>query len=412
VHTRPGLVLVLLVFSIFINYVDRGSLSVAAPVLSKELGLNSSSLGLLFSAFFWTYAAFLVVAGWLVDRFSVKWVYAAGFFVWSVATLATGFTHGLTALLICRLLLGAGESVAYPACSRILARHVPEERRGMANAWIDLGSKAGPALSTLIGGLIVEQYGWRVLFWGAGVASLLWLPAWLAGFHEEPRTTPYTAKIPSPSFGEILRRREAWGTSLGMFSLGYVWYFLLSWLPSYLVQERGYDLRSMAVLGALPFAGTGAATLTAAWVSDRLIRRGLSPTRVRRTALMAGLVLCGFFLVLAAAAQDRVVSLVLLVVAHLALGVYTANVWAVTQTLAGAAAAGRWSGIQNAVGNLGGVASPLITGVVVDRTGSFFFAFCGAAAVGALGALAYWFWVPRVEPVRWRSAPAAAAVES
>lgn len=411
-HTRPGLVLVLLVFSIFINYVDRGSLSVAAPVLSKELGLSSSSLGLLFSAFFWTYAAFLVVAGWLVDRYSVKWVYAAGFFVWSVATLATGFTHGLAALLICRLLLGAGESVAYPACSRILARHVPEERRGMANAWIDLGSKAGPALSTLIGGLIVERFGWRVLFWGAGVASLLWLPAWLAGFREEPHAKETAARIHSPTFAEILGRREAWGTSLGMFSLGYVWYFLLSWLPSYLVQERGYDLRSMAILGALPFAGIGAATLIAAWVSDRLIRRGHSPTRVRRTCLMAGLVLCGFFLVLAAAAQDRVVSLVLLVVAHLALGVYTANVWAVTQTLAGAGAAGRWSGIQNAVGNLGGVASPLITGVVVDRTGSFFLAFCGAAAVGALGALAYWFWVPRIEPIRWRSAPVAAAVES
>ncbi|MFN0171693.1 MAG: MFS transporter [Bryobacteraceae bacterium] len=400
-RSRPRLVLTLLVLSVFINYVDRGSLSVAAPVLSKELGLSPSSLGLLFSAFFWTYAAFQIVAGWMVDRYSVKWVYACGFLMWSLATAATGWVNTFAALFVCRLVLGMGESAAYPACSRILARHVPEERRGMANAWIDMGSKAGPALSTLAGGLIIEQWGWRYLFWGAGLISLLWLPAWISSFEEDKTSERQVSEERSPGFLEILERREAWGTSLGMFSLGYVWYFLLSWVPSYLVKDRGYDLRSMAFFGALPLAGMGVATVVFAWWSDRLIRHGVSPTRVRRGCLMAGLVLTGILLVAAAAAADRWVSLVLLIAAHLALGLHTANCWATTQTLAGPAAAGRWSGIQNAVGNLGGVVSPLVTGFAVERSGSFLSAFAVAAVIGAAGALAYLAFVPRVEPVNW-----------
>ncbi|MFN7923418.1 MAG: MFS transporter, partial [Bryobacteraceae bacterium] len=128
---RLNLILWLLVTAIAINYVDRGALSVSAPLLAQELALPPDRMGLLFSAFFWSYALFQLAAGWLVDRYDVKWVYAAGFALWSVATATTGAVSSFATLIVARLALGVGESVAYPACSRIIVRNFPEDRRGL-----------------------------------------------------------------------------------------------------------------------------------------------------------------------------------------------------------------------------------------------------------------------------------------
>ncbi|MBK9169976.1 MAG: MFS transporter [Bryobacterales bacterium] len=403
VSANPNGVLALLVVSICINYIDRGALSVSAPLISTELGLSPAGMGILFSAFFWSYASFQIVAGWLVDRYPVKWVYAAGFLVWSLATAATGWVTAFGWLLAARLALGIGESVAYPAISKILVRDFPEERRGFANALVDAGSKIGPGLSTLAGGLLVAQFGWRSLFIWVGLLSLLWLLPWVRWTRSEPAQT--VAGGPAgPSMLTILRRREAWGTCLGMFALGYVWYFLLSWLPSYLVNERGFSMEQMAVLGSLPFWAMALATLAGGWTSDLWIRRGGSPTRVRKTYVAGGLLLCGAAMTPAALVSDARLSVAWLVAACVALGFFTSNVWAVTQTLAGPLAAGKWTGVQNAIGNLGGVVSPLVTGWIVGATGSFLLAFLAAAVVVAMGAGAYLGMVSAVRPLVWKEA--------
>jgi len=148
-------VLALLVISIGVNYIDRGTLAVASPFLIAELHLTKTQLGTLFSTFFWTYALFQLAAGWLVDRYDVRYVLGGGFLIWSTATLFTGLASSFAAIFALRLLLGMGESVAYPSYSRILAGSFPERHRGTANALIDAGSKCGPALGVLIGGLVV-----------------------------------------------------------------------------------------------------------------------------------------------------------------------------------------------------------------------------------------------------------------
>src|ERR1051325_8339867 len=165
--------LLLLSLSIFINYVDRGNLSVAAPLLKQELHLNASQLGILLGAFFWTYMTLMIVSGWLVDRFDVSWVLAGGFALWSLATGLTGLAQGFGTLLVCRMLLGAGESVAFPAYGKILARHVTQEHRGIANAMITCGMSLGPAVGTLVCGGLMASYGWRPLFIVLGFASLI-----------------------------------------------------------------------------------------------------------------------------------------------------------------------------------------------------------------------------------------------
>lgn len=403
---RAGLVLTLLVFSIAINYVDRGALSVAAPLIARDLNLSPTELGLLFSAFFWSYAVFQLVAGWLVDRFPVKWVYAGGYAMWSLATAAVAVAGSLPALIAARLLLGIGESVAYPACSKILVRAFPEERRGFANAWVDAGSKIGPGLSTLLGGLAVARFGWRALFLAVGLGSLLWLVPWIATIDGSgDRDQRKHGESEGPSWIGILGRRELWGTSLGMFSLGYAWYFLLSWLPTYLVQERGLSMGAMAIAGSVPFWGMAAASLVAGWTSDRWIRRGGDPTRVRKAYVAGGLLLCAATLLPAALVRDISLSLVLITAACLSLGLFTSNVWAITQTLAGPQAAGKWTGIQNAVGNLGGVVSPLLTGWIVARTGSFVLAFGAASAVLLAGAWVYLNLVGTIRTLSWNRPP-------
>src|SRR5437879_5812555 len=155
--TTQWRVLWLLVFSVCINYIDRGNLSVAAPQLVAEMKLTATQMGLLLSAFFWTYAVCQIVGGWLVDKYDVRWVYGIGFALWSLATAATGLVGGFVSLFVLRLLLGMGEAVSYPSYSKIIAGNFTERYRGIANAWIDAGSKCGPALGNLIGGLLVAK---------------------------------------------------------------------------------------------------------------------------------------------------------------------------------------------------------------------------------------------------------------
>jgi MFS family permease len=408
-------ILVLLVLAVGINYIDRGTLSVSKSNISAEFALNSTQMGFLFSAFFWSYALFQLVAGWLVDRYDVKWVYAIGFLVWSLSTAAMGFFSGFMVFFGLRLLLGIGESVAYPATSRILAANYPEEQRGFANALIDAGSKIGPALSMLFGGLFVASYGWRALFIVVGLGSLLWLIPWLLlvpSDKKKAETGEARPPVTAVGWAQLLVRREVWGTSLGMFCLGYAWYFLVSWLPAYLEEDRGFSKTDMAIFGSLPFWAMAVTSLIGGWFSDRWIQAGATPTRVRMTFIVAGFLLCAAFMVPAVMVKEASLCVAFLTAACAALGFYTSNVWAVTQTLAGPAAAGKWTGIQNCIGNLGGVVSPALTGWLVTETGSFTLAFAFSSGVLVLGVGAYIFLVGRVAPLEWPTTLTAAPVKS
>jgi sugar phosphate permease len=186
-----------------------------------------------------------------------------------------------------------------------------------------------------------------------------------------------------------------------LFSLGYVWYFLLSWLPTYLVSERGFSLERMAVLGSLPFWVMAVGSVCGGWGADRWIALGASATRVRKTFVVSGLLGCAVMIGPAATVENSSVSIFLIAVSCFTLGLYTSNVWAITQTLAGPKAAGKWTGIQNALGNMGGVVSPAVTGFIVSDGGSFAPAFAAAALVAVVGASSYLTLVGDVSPLRW-----------
>lgn len=399
------LVLGLLIASISINYIHRTSLSVAAalPAFRADMHLGDAQLGLLFAAFYWTYASMQPVSGYLADRYGVVRVFAAFYLVWSLAVLLTGFASGLASLLALRLLLGAGESVGYPACAKILATGFPEQRRGTANALIDAGSRTGPALCVLAGGMLCARHGYRAMFVVFGAGALLWLVPWLLMARHVPAGRPDRSGTPGPGLGAILRRRQAWGTFLGLFCLNYTWYFVLSWLPVYLSRERHYTAEAVAFFGQLPFWGIAAACALFGWISDCMIARGGSPTRVRIGFVSGGLLLSTLLLP-ACLASSQPLSMALLIVACLGLGLSSSNLGAITQTLAGPRAAGQWMGLQNGIGNLAGMVGPYAVGLMVARSGSFLTAFVTACVLSTVGASLYVLVVRRVEAIDWTSA--------
>jgi MFS transporter, ACS family, D-galactonate transporter len=404
----------LLALSIFINYIDRGNLAIAAPQIKDELGLSYSQLGILFSSFFWTYAIFQIVSGWLVDRFPVNWVLALGILAWSAATFGTGLVRGFTLLLVMRLMLGIGESVAYPSYSKIISRHFSESQRGRANSLICAGQASGPAVGTILGGLLIVHLGWRLLFVVFGVASSLWLLPWLKYLRKPLPTTessvarglviadasPVSDPAASATILQILRQRSAWGTFAGLFAYNYVWYFFITWLPTYLERERHFSVQTMSLVTSLAFFVLATTALISGWLSDKWIAAGAAPTRVRKTFTGAGPVIASSIL-LVGIVPNHSAAMAILVLTCIGLGMCTSNLWAVTQTLAGPETSGKWTGLQNFTGNLAGWITPALIGLIVQQTGNFFWVFVITSGVTLLGAAAWIFVVGPIKPVAW-----------
>ncbi|MGA2133215.1 MAG: MFS transporter [Bryobacteraceae bacterium] len=395
-------VLALLFVSIFINYIDRSNLSIAVALPApKGLSLDPARQGYLLSAFFWTYALFQLfgIVGAVLGRFEVGKVYAAAFLVWSVATALTGAASGFVLLFSLRLILGMGESAAYPSYSKIFATHFPEHHRGLANAVIDAGSKFGPALGMLVGGLLMARFGWRPFFVVLGAASLIWLIPWMKWMPRGHGLTGEKLAKP-PGALRILAQRSAWGSFGGLFCGNYFWYFLLTWLPSYMVRERHFSSSRMTTMSALAYLAIGVSAALCGWLSDLWIAHGATPTRVRKTFTVGGLTLSSIILAVVMVG-DRDLSMALLFLTCIFFGMWSSNHWALIQTLAGPPAAGQWTGIQNGIGNLAGVVAPAVTGLVLARTGEFFWAFVVATGVVIAGAICYMFVIGRIEQVDW-----------
>jgi MFS family permease len=393
-------VVALLALAVFINYVDRGNLATAAPLMKGELRLSNTQIGLLLSAFFWTYTPGQILAGVLAERINAYRTLAIGLAIWSLATALTGLTGSFIVLMGLRLLLGLGESAAFPCSSKLLAQHLPTHRLGAANGLIAVGLALGPAFGTFFGGLLMAKEGWRIVFLLFGLVSMLWLVPWLALTRQASTGADATRDEAAPSFAAIAKQRGAWGASLGHFSGNFAFYFVISWLPLYLVKARGFSVSEMAELGGLIYVVYAASAHVTGWLSDRWMRLGASDTRVRKTFIVAshlGTATC----LLACALGGPVTSVVSLLSAGVFFGFGTPTIFAIGQTLAGPRAAGKWIALQNCVGNLAGISAPIITGYIIDRTGAFASAFLLAGAVALLGAAAWGLIITRVEQVRW-----------
>ena len=394
----PGRALVFLLgAAVFLNYVDRGAISVAAPLMKDALSLTAFEYGIAVSAFFWVYGPLQLVVGWLCDRFSVYRLLAWGVGLWAVATLLSGFVAGFVSLVVLRTLLGIGGSLAFPASSKIIAEQVSPESRGMANASVSIGIALGPALGTLAGGLILGAYGWRAVFILFGLVTLLWLLPWRLSTRamNAPVAVGSRPKVP---LKPLLRTWALWSMTIAHFASNYGFYFLLSWLPLYLVQSRGLSITQMTMLGTLAFAAQAIAAFAFGAISDRWTRSGRSEAAIRRW-MMIGAQLVQAVAVMGILWADTNVTLAFwLCVAGIATGSLSLNIFAIAQMFAGRTATGTWVGFQNALGNFSGILGPLITGWIVDRAG-YDNAFVVCAAIVAAGGIWWLIGVPKIEQI-------------
>jgi len=393
-------VVLLLAAVLFLNYVDRGALPTAAHHIQQDLHLTFSQLGVLGSAFFWTYALVQIPMGWLAERYGAHRVLACGLATWALATLLVGVVPGFGMLLVLRLLLGVGESVGFPCMSKILASTVPSQSLGTANGIIAFAYLMGPVVGTFAGGVLMSAYGWRATFVIFGAVSLLWLFPWsrvrVQHRPEEERATQIaTTRM-------ILKQRALWGTGLGHFSSNYTFYFMLSWLPLYLVHERGFSDTEMTRFASAAYFVNAAFAIFGGWALDRYIVRGGSVNVGYKMVL--GVAHLGYIAcMLCMALGPRPVALAAIFVYQAVCGIQSPGVFAVSQIIAGPAAAGRWVGIQNTIGNLAGIVAPALTGYLIDWTGHFTLAFVMAAAVGVIGFVGYVFMIPRVAELDWQA---------
>jgi MFS family permease len=391
---------VLLALAIFINYVDRGSLGTAAPLLTKELHISDAQMGILLSAFFWSYTPIQLLVGWLVERFGARWLLAGGVALWSLATVLTGFIGSFSSLLCFRILLGIGEGVFFPCSSKVLSQTVALTERGRANSMIAFGLALGPAAGTYFGGLLMAGGEWRRVFIIFGVVSLLWLWPWLTT--RLPATTPPAERIAtnSPRLIEILSQRSAWGAALGHFCSNYGLYFVMTWLPSYLVNERHFSMTEMGQLGGIVYLLQACASVSCGWLIDRSIRRGVSSNRAYKTVMaVSGIGLGTCFI--GCALGGATLATFSILAAGIFIGVGASGIFSIAQTLAGPHASGRWVGFQNFVGNLAGVTAPAVTGFMVKETHHFASAFLTASAVVLVGVIAWTFLVRSISPIAW-----------
>ncbi len=397
---RIAAMVILIGISIFINYIDRGNLSTAATLVKRELNLSATQLGFLLTAFFITYMPMQPVVGWLVDKFTASRVLVAGFVVWSLATILSGFAGGFAALFACRLLLGVGESVSFPSMSRILAENVSEAQRGLANGIVQSGLAFGPAFGIFFGGMLVATYGWRPFFIGFGLLSALWVVAWMAVSHRHVGHSDAARVAGTPPMSLILKESSLWGASLAHFCSNFLLYFLLTWIPYYLVHERHWTLKQMASIGGASFLLMGVGMLICGGVVDRFIRVGASPTLVRKTTFGIGAAVAAISMIGCGYSGDAA-SAIWLAFAGVGTGILCVNTFVVAQTMAGPAATGRWVGVQNTLANVAGIIAPSLTGILVDRTGSFHLPFAIAAAMALSSGLAWIFLVGPIVRIDW-----------
>jgi len=384
----------LLSLGMIIAYVSRANLSVvlAIPNFIKLFHLSDTDRGMLNSAFFWAYALLQIPAGWVVDRYGVKFPYALSFVFWCMASAAAAFAHSVAQLVALRVLLGVAESIVAPASLRWIRYHFIETERGLAVGLYMTGTKIGPAIAVPLAAWVTMLYGWRPMFLVLGLGGAVWLIPWLLLVrNDDPQiasqATKEAGKEPVP-FGRVMASPVVWGTVIATFCYMYFVYFCMTWMPAYFVEQRHLSLSRMGFYTFFSFGGMAVTAALAGWGADWLIRRGGNPITVRKWFTLAGFAIACTELI-GAQSSSVTMALVFAVVSLSGLGLATANYWALTQTLVPATAIGRVSGVQNCAASLAGIVAPIVTGWLKQRTGSYGAPMRAIWVVLALGALSY-----------------------
>jgi sugar phosphate permease len=402
---KRTIALTMLVVTGVINYLDRSTLSIASERIRADLGLSLAEMGVLLSAFSWSYAFAQLPTGALVDKVGPRILLAAGLAIWSAAQACGGLVRSMWQFIATRVALGIGEAPQFPTGARVVSNWYNVLERGLPTGLFNSSSSLGPALAPPILTALMGAFGWRWMFIVMGAAGLIAAAAWYI-FYRDPEAAGLSQaelgslrKDEAPSSGEVsfeqwlrlFRHRTTWGMALGFAGALYLIWLYLTWLPGYLAIEHHMTTLKVGFAASIPFVFGLVGSLAGGFFSDILAARGLSPVVSRKLPLVGGL--CGMALFTVPAALTSEANLAVLYIS-LAVGcgsVASANAWALVTATAPSNYVASLGAIQNFGGYLGGSFAPLVTGFVVQRTGSFAPALILGAVVAAGSALVYLF---------------------
>ncbi|ANN76073.1 MFS transporter [Bordetella flabilis] len=414
------LIMVMLFITVVINYLDRSNLSIAAPALKDEFGLDTVHEGLILSAFGWTYAAMQIPGGWLVDRVAPRFLYAIALILWSAATLFMGFAGSFVTLFVLRLAVGALEAPAYPINNRVVTTWFPERERATAIGFYTSGQFVGLAFLTPVLAWLQHHYGWHMVFVSTGLIGIVWGVLWFMIYREprqfrganeaeielirqgggvvdlERRVTEKKTPFAWADLGLVMSRRKLWGVYLGQFCLTSTLWFFLTWFPTYLVKYRGMDFIKSGFLASVPFLAAFVGVLCSGVLSDWLIRRGATLGVARKLPIILGLLISTSMI---GANYTDSTGWVIFFLALAFFGNGLASItWSLVSTLAPVRLLGLTGGVFNFIGNLSSICTPIVIGFLVSQD-NFAPAIVYVASLALLGALSYILLVGKVERI-------------
>lgn len=411
-------ILALLAVGTMINYLDRTVLGIAAPTMTKELGIDAAVMGIVFSAFSWTYALAQIPGGVFLDRFGSKVTYFLALTFWSLFTCMQGFAVGLKSLLLFRFGLGVSEAPCFPVNSRVVATWFPQHERARATGIYTVGEYLGlacfaPALFWIMG-----NFGWRALFIVVGVIGVMFGIVWWLLYREphdsktvnqaeldyisaggglEPAGGQQTMAFSWGNVGKLLKRRQIAGACLGQFAGNTTLVFFLTWFPTYLATERHMGWLKVGFFAVMPFLAAAVGVMFGGWISDLLLKRTGSANIARKLPIIFGLLGASTIIAANYVKSDALV-ITILSIAFFGQGMVGLG-WTLISDIAPKNLMGLTGGIFNFCANLAGIVTPLVIGLIVAKTGSFFYALSYVGAAALVGALSYLFIVGDVRRV-------------
>jgi MFS transporter, ACS family, D-galactonate transporter len=414
---RRWIIGVLLASGVLINYFDRISLSVAAPQLQHDLGLSAVEIGLLFSAFFWSYSLFQLPGGILLDRFGIKTVGRWGSFLWAAASGVTALASGLVGIFSARLLLGIAEAPGMIGNQKATGYWFPRHERSRSTAIFDSAAKFSNVIGVPLVAFFIYQFGWR---WGFGITALFSV-AYFAAYwfiYRDPSQDKHLSKaehdyilaggatpegLPPAGqvrmLGYVLTNRKVWAHTIGYSAYGYSFYLFLTWLPGYMVQSLHMSFLKGAAFSTIPWIFASLADLLiGGFLTDHFIARGYDPNKVRKTVIVAGM-MAGLAVFGITATNDPFWALVFITIALSGISAAAPVASSVVSLISPRGGTATVGGFANLVNNLMGVAAPVITGFIVDITHSFSGAFLVAGLVLLVGIFSYVVLLGPIEPI-------------
>ncbi|HEX7063204.1 MAG TPA: MFS transporter [Woeseiaceae bacterium] len=419
-------ILALIAFATVLNYLDRTLLAVAAPAMSEDLNIGPATLGIVFSVFSWSYAAFQIPGGMLLDRFGTRLTYSLSVAFWSLFTAAQGAVVNVATLVAVRLGLGAAEAPCFPANSRVLVTWFPQRERARANSVYSVGMYFGIAFLSPLLFWVTATFGWRALFVAVGGLGILFgVLFWRQ--YREPQQSPWAnaaelaelekggALTPKNAdgalnwrdIGWLLRKRQIYGASIGQFATNSTLVFFLTWFPTYLATERHMEWLQVGFYAVMPFIAASVGVLVAGQISDHVVKRMDSLTLGRKLPIVGGLLLSST-IIIAAFAESNLVVVIVMSVAFFGQGMSNLG-WTLISDVAPPRLLGLTGGIFNFCTNLAGIVTPIVIGLIVAATGSFFGGLAFIGVIALLGAFSYVFVVGEVKRIE---DPASAALSA